>query len=491
MDNLYYIQDKNGNKIKFVRNESQLKFWDDMWFINIILKDRQRGFSTLIAMFILDSCLFNKNISAGIIDLTLPDAKLKLKKVSFAYRNLPDFIKETIPTTRDSAEAMEWANDSSVYVGTSHRGGTLQILHKSEMGKVSVRFPERAREIRTGALNTVAPGNFIFDESTAEGSAGEFFEDCKAAQELQDKGTELTKLDTKFHFFGWWMGTENEIDPRGVEISKELLKYFAEIEPKIGVKLSDRKKAWYSKKERQQKDDMKREFPSTAEEAFEAAIEGVYLAKIITKMEKKGQFTLIPADPGIPVNTGWDFGLHDTMTIWMHQRVGFQERIIGYMQGTDEDVFYYWKELQNMGHIWGYHFLPHDGDNRRIGTAKSAEDKPRTLAVLMAEAGMKNIKTIPRISDKYISIQETKRFLPTAVFDAHECEEGIKCLKNFRREWDDTNGCWKNRPKHDWAMHGYDGFETLARGLNAHGVITDVQQRQRRRGISYSNQYAM
>ena len=56
MDNLYYIKDVNGNKIKFVRNESQRTFWKGMWYKNIILKDRQRGFSTLVAIFILDSC---------------------------------------------------------------------------------------------------------------------------------------------------------------------------------------------------------------------------------------------------------------------------------------------------------------------------------------------------------------------------------------------------------------------------------------------------
>jgi hypothetical protein len=88
IDNLYYIKDKQGNKIKFVRNPSQKKFWDEMWYNNIILKDRQRGFSTLIALFIYDSCLFNSNIQAGIIDLTLPDAKKKLAKISFAHKHL-------------------------------------------------------------------------------------------------------------------------------------------------------------------------------------------------------------------------------------------------------------------------------------------------------------------------------------------------------------------------------------------------------------------
>lgn len=35
------------------------------------------------------------------------------------------------------------------------RGGTMQFLHVSELAHVSVHAPWRAREIRSGAINTV------------------------------------------------------------------------------------------------------------------------------------------------------------------------------------------------------------------------------------------------------------------------------------------------------------------------------------------------
>jgi len=474
MDNLYYVQDKDGNKVKFNRWESQQQFWDNMWFLNIILKDRQRGFSTLIAIFILDSCLFNSNIKAGIIDISLPDAQLKLGKISFAYKNLPEFLKVTATTTTDSKTGIEWENGSSVYVGTSHRGGTLQILHISEFGKISIRFPDKAREIKTGALNTVAAGNFVFIESTAEGSSGEFFEFCKRARDIADRKIPLTKLDYKFQFFGWWEGTENEIDPDNVEISLETITYLDALEKELGFKLSDRKRAWYAKKADEQGDDMLREFPSTADEAFSATVEGVYLAKILRKMKKAGQICVIPVNPGIPVNTGWDFGLSDKMTIWLHQRVQFQERLIGYIEGQDEDVLYYWKELQKLDYVYGHHFLPHDGETRRIGTARSAEEKPMKLKQILKEAGMKNIKIVPRIPEKWVAIQEVKRWLPTAFIDPIKCKRGLECLENFRKDYDENMGKFKDHPRHDWSSNGYDGLETLCRGLNAHGVITDT-----------------
>jgi hypothetical protein len=39
---------------------------------------------------------------------------------------------------------------------------------------------------------------------------------------------------------------------------------------------------------------------------------------------------------------------------------------------------------------------------------------------------------------------------------------GLKALRGYRKEWDDERGCWKNRPRHDWASHGADAFRVLA-----------------------------
>ena len=471
LDNLYHIKDKYGEKIQFVRNGSQMELWNNRWFLNLILKDRQRGFSTFIALLILDTCLFNENKECGIIDITLPDAKKKLAKIKFAYDNLPSWLQDQIPLTTDAKETLEWDNGSACFVGTSHRGSTTQILHISEAGKISARNPDRAREIRTGALNTVAPGSMIFNESTAEGSAGDFYEDCQQAMKLHRMKATLTTLDYKFHFFGWWMGHDNEIDPAGVHISLDDKEYFDELEKNLNITLSDRKRAWYVKKRDQQKDDMFREFPSTPEEAFKAAIDGAYLSKQMDALYANDRIGVVPHDPALPVNTGWDFGINDTMTIWLHQRVALQHRLIGYISGTDDDVLYYWRQLQKLPYVWGKHYLPHDGDSRRIGTAKDAGGPPRTIEQILNDAGMTDTEVVPRIQEKYTAIQEVRQFLPKVFIDEANCKDGLKCLQNFRREWDEKMATWKNRARHDWAMHGYDGLETLVRGIGMYGDV--------------------
>jgi hypothetical protein len=47
-------------------------------------------------------------------------------------------------------------------------------------------------------------------------------------------------------------------------------------------------------------------------------------------------------------------------------------------------------------------------------------------------------------------------------FDEAACSEGLKALRNYRKEWDEENGCWKDRPLHNWASHGADGYRYLA-----------------------------
>jgi len=175
LENLYWITDKQARKVKFVPNEAQLQFLSETTALNIILKARQLGFSTLCCLIYLDACIFNPNTRAGVIAHRLDDAKVIFRdKIKFPYDNLPDQLKEKITATQDSADTLTFSNNSSIRVSTSMRSGTLQYLHVSEFGKICAQFPDKAHEIVTGALNAVAPGQYVVIESTAEGQEGSF-----------------------------------------------------------------------------------------------------------------------------------------------------------------------------------------------------------------------------------------------------------------------------------------------------------------------------
>lgn len=236
MKKLYFVRDKTGNKVKFTRWDAQNQYANEAWYLNLVVKARQLGLSTEIELEMLDACLFNSNTRCGVIDRTLLDAKKKLGIVQFAYDNLPDYLKERIPTKKENTEEIEWVNGSSIAVGTSHRGGTLQILHCSEFGPISVESPDRAREIVTGGLNTVHVGQLVHVESTARGADGEFYKMVERAQAQEREKRPLGQLDFKLHFFPWWREKEYRLSPNGVVTTAALQDYFENLK-KLGIDL--------------------------------------------------------------------------------------------------------------------------------------------------------------------------------------------------------------------------------------------------------------
>lgn len=90
--------------IPFKPNRSQRRLLEKLHYRNIILKARQLGFTTLIAIYFLDCALFRKNIRAGIIAHEEDAAKKIFRdKVKFAYLQLPSALRDAFPLARDNA----------------------------------------------------------------------------------------------------------------------------------------------------------------------------------------------------------------------------------------------------------------------------------------------------------------------------------------------------------------------------------------------------
>lgn len=485
LNNLYTCVTDQGEKVPFRMNSAQELFFDNLWFFNLILKARQLGFTTFIDIVGLDSALFNDDYMVGICAHTRGDVeKIFEKKVKDVYEALPMGLLTGRRADTDSAKKLKFNNGSSIEVGTSLRSGTYQFAHVSEFGKICAKYPEKAKEIVTGTFETVHPGSILCVESTAEGRNGYFYKYVLEAQKRQQQGKKLNPLQFRLHFFPWFLESRNVLDPETVTVTADQEKYFNELELSQGITLSPEQRAWYVTKSESLLEDMKREHPSTVEEAFEAAVSGAYLAKQMQFLRENGRIGVVPHDPGHPVNTGWDFGLNDTMFIWFHQFIGMQHRLIGCMYGTDDDVLYYWREMQKKPYLWGEHCLPHDADHRRIGSAKSADESPRTLKQILGDAGMRNIRVVPKIDDKYTAITETRLWLPKVWIDEKNCDDGINCLDNYRREYDDKLQDYKNKPLHDWASNGYDALETLARGFTEKTIGNSSGRRRRRSAMT-------
>ena len=196
-------KDQDATVVPFKPNRAQKRFIRRLWHRNIILKARQLGFTTLIAILWLDHALFNANQRCGIVAQDREAAETIFRdKVKFAYENLPEQIKETFPLKRDAAAELLFAhNNSSVKVGTSMRSGTIHRLLISEFGKICAKYPDKAVEVITGSIPAVPLSGITVIESTAEGKDGAFYKMVEIAQAKYDNKQTLTERDYRFHFY--------------------------------------------------------------------------------------------------------------------------------------------------------------------------------------------------------------------------------------------------------------------------------------------------
>lgn len=453
-DGFYKIKGKDGSVVPFRMNEDQAKFFDARHGMDVVLKARQKGFTTIIQLDMLDDCLFVPNTAAGVIAHNLNDAKAFFAdKIKFAYDELPGEFHRAVSAEQDAADSMKFSNGSSIRVGTSLRSGTLQRLHVSEYGKLCAKYPEKAREVRTGAFNTVQAGQRITVESTAEGQAGDFFDMCKLAEAKEQIGEELTDLDFKFHFAPWWTSPEYTLEAN-VVITTEMAAYFDKLAGE-GIELSEGQKAWYVKKAEQQGDDIKREFPSTPKESFEVAIEGAYFGTQMATMRKQGRICRIPVLDA-PVYTTWDLGMNDSMAIVFWQDVGMERRAVDYYENNGEGFGHYARVLTERGYNYQRHYMPHDAEVRML-------NKNATTRKQEAEAcGIKPIEVLKRIATEQDGIEASRNFFPNVYIDEARCAPLIRCLDSYRKDWDDKRGTFKDHPFHGPESHGYKAFEGAA-----------------------------
>lgn len=119
LEHLYWIENKAGQLQRFSLNRAQRRLHERLWYRNDILKARQLGISTYVAMLMLDMSLFRSNFHCGIIDKSLPDAQQKLAKLHFAWDHL-DYVPPN-PSAMDVALA-GWERESRACPAWKKRG---------------------------------------------------------------------------------------------------------------------------------------------------------------------------------------------------------------------------------------------------------------------------------------------------------------------------------------------------------------------------------
>ncbi len=456
ISNLYCIKDPAGNKIKFVPNWAQVELLENLHTCNIILKARQIGITTLFCLYLLDQVLWNNHVQAGIIAHTLDDAQnIFVDKLKFAFDNLDPYIRPLFQTVGDNAKELSFKHGSVIRVGTSLRSSTLQYLHISEFGKICAKYPEKAREVMTGALNTLHPGQFIVIESTAEGREGAYYDMCQHSFSMKKQGKPFGGMDFKPFFFPWHKHPTYTLD-EDQEISLEDNEYFDKLSLD-GINLTEGQKRWYVKKKVTQQEDMLREFPSSQEEAFLSSQVGNWYASQMKELYETGRVTTISYDKAMPVHTAWDLGQADYSAIWFFQidRAG-EVRVIDYFQRPDTPIDQVKQMLDSKGYVYGTHIWPHDARQRDLAGI-TFEDQARefnlTAIVLKPHGVLDGINLVRTTITRFW-------------FDAIKCKIGLSMISKYKKKWNNQIGGFTSDPVHDEASHGSDAMRYLCAGLD-------------------------
>ena len=463
--------EQDASVVPFVPNRSQRKFLSRLHHRNIILKARQLGFTTLIAIFWLDHALFNADQRCGIIAQDREAAEAIFRdKVKLAYDRLPEELKAAMPLSRDSASELLFAhNNSSIRVATSMRSGTIHRLHVSEFGKICAKFPDKANEVVTGSLPAVPLDGIIIIESTAEGQEGEFYKITQRAQAQQEQGKDLTARDYRFHFFPWHEEPSYQINDGEVVVTEKDHEYFDKIEADAGVTLTLGQRRWYvATRDADFSGDpekMWQEYPSTAKEAFQVSTEGNYYGKDMTLVRKRGGICRVPVLDA-PVNTFWDIGNSDGCAVWFHQQTAGEDRFIGYYEAHGETLLHYVKALTDTGYLFNKHFLPHDAAHKRLSDTNNSTQQ------MLQKLGLRNTVIVPIITDLNAGVQMVRKHLKSAYFDEVGAKLGINRLDNYKKRYSTKDNRYIDDPnKANGCSEGADAFRQWAQAKEA-GMIT-------------------
>jgi phage terminase large subunit len=189
---------------------------------------------------------------------------------------------------------------------------------------------------------------------------------------------------------------------------------------------------------------------------FRIFSEGAYYTQEMANALHENRIDRVPYERSVGVVTAWDLGVGDSTAIWFAQFVGPEVRLIDYYENAGVGLDHYARVLQEKGYVYEQHILPHDVRVRELGSGRSRLE-------VLDNLGVKPVQIAPQLNVDD-GIQAVRSILDLSYFDKDKCEKGIDCLRQYRRQYNETMMVWNERPLHDWTSHCADAFRYLAVG---------------------------
>jgi phage terminase large subunit len=232
---------------------------------------------------------------------------------------------------------------------------------------------------------------------------------------------------------------------------------------------------WLSAESRQKIETMRERDPDTFHHVYEGAtrstVEGAIYKAEIQAAEREGRIRAVPCDPAMVVDTFWDLGYADRVSIWAAQRSPFEIRVLRYFEDDHQAIDYYLREIQSWGYVLGTCFLPWDGGTKNLQTGRSIQQ-------LMEAKGFRvQVNRQLNLAD---GINATRMIFPQLYFDMALCSDGLQYLRRYQWGPPTALGVARREPLHDDASHPADALRTLAVGIREPQRKKEEAQQMRR-----------
>ena len=189
---------------------------------------------------------------------------------------------------------------------------------------------------------------------------------------------------------------------------------------------------------------------------FESAIVGAYYGKELRLLTDQGRITEVKYDPMYKVNTAWDLGFTDSTSIWWYQVIHGEIRVLEHHSSNGQSIPFYTGLIQSKNYQYGIHWLPHDARAKTLSSGGKS-----IIEQLSAKIPLESMKIVPNLSLQD-GIQASRMALQRAWFDGEKCMDGIECLRQYQREYDEDKKVFRDKPRHDWTSHSSDAWRYLS-----------------------------
>jgi hypothetical protein len=200
--------------------------------------------------------------------------------------------------------------------------------------------------------------------------------------------------------------------------------------------------------------------PDQFEQEFEcswvANVPGAIYGKELQLRQEQGAISEVPYDKGHPVDTWWDLGVGDSTAIWFTQTVGRAVHVIDFYENRNEGLPHYVEVLQQKGYLYGTHNAPHDIEVRELGSGKSRREIAYDLGLAF--------RVVPKLPIED-GIHAAQLLISRCWFDRNTCKDGLECLRQYHRAYNQKTRSFRATPVHDWSSHAADAFRYLAVGI--------------------------